>query len=155
MGTAVGLMAGLKAAGLHSQVVSVRAASAKTANRRKMIKLFDKTVNLLNTSDPSFPRFGLSADEIDLRDDWFGRDTELYTAHESGARKHLEESEGVELDDLYTAKAFACLVNDAEKGDLRDKTVLFWHTYDPGDFSDIISTLDYHELPRRFHSYFE
>jgi D-cysteine desulfhydrase len=155
MGTAVGLMVGLKAAGLHSQVVPVGTASAKTANRRKMIRLFNRTVNLLNISDPSFPRLGLSADEIDLRDDRFWRETELCTAHESGARKRLEESEGVELDDLYTAKAFTRLVNDAEKGDLRGKTVLFWHTYDPGDFSDIISTLDYHDLPRCFHSYFE
>jgi hypothetical protein len=44
---------------------------------------------------------------------------------------------------------------DARSGRLRDRTVLFWNTFNSRDFSDEISGLDYHELPRPFHRYFE
>jgi len=52
-------------------------------------------------------------------------------------------------------KAFASLIDDAEKQDLKKKVVLFWNTYNSKDFSDIITTVDYHQLPRYFHRYFE
>jgi hypothetical protein len=52
-------------------------------------------------------------------------------------------------------KAFAPLIDDAEKQDLKKKVVLFWNTYNSKDFSDILTTVDYHQLPRYFHRYFE
>jgi len=67
----------------------------------------------------------------------------------------MEKNEGIRLDSTYTGKAFACLLDDAGKGYLRDKIVLFWNTYNSRDFSDVIATVGYHRLPRGFHRYFE
>jgi len=52
-------------------------------------------------------------------------------------------------------KTFASLIDDAEKQDLKKKVVLFWNTYNSKDFSDTLTTVDYHQLPRYFHRYFE
>jgi len=62
---------------------------------------------------------------------------------------------GIKLDGTYTGKAFASLIDDAQKQNLKNKVVLFWNTYNSKDFSDIISTIDYHQFPRYFHRYFE
>ncbi len=155
MGTAVGLILGLKAANLGSRVISVRAVDEKTANPRKMTELFDKTARLLHSLDPAFPKLELPANDIDIRHGFYGRKNALFTQRGMEAKKRIERSEGIELDEVYTERAFACLMGDAEKGYLRDKVVLFWNTYDSRDFSDAIANVDYRCLPRCFHRYFE
>ena len=55
MGTAAGLMLGLKAAGLGSRVVAVRVVPPVVANSGKLAALFDETLTLLRGLDPSFP----------------------------------------------------------------------------------------------------
>ena len=49
----------------------------------------------------------------------------------------------------------AALIHDARQGHLQDKTVLFWNTLNSRDFSSEIAGMDYHDLPRCFHRYFE
>jgi 1-aminocyclopropane-1-carboxylate deaminase/D-cysteine desulfhydrase-like pyridoxal-dependent ACC family enzyme len=55
MGTAAGLILGLRAAKLDSRVVSVRVTSEKFVNTRGMIKLISNTNSLLHSLDASFP----------------------------------------------------------------------------------------------------
>lgn len=63
--------------------------------------------------------------------------------------------EGIKLEGTYTGKTLAALIDDAKNGKLQRSTVLFWNTLNSRDFSDAISNLDYHDLPRCFHRYFE
>jgi hypothetical protein len=67
----------------------------------------------------------------------------------------MKSKEGIKLDGTYTGKAFSALMDDAKKQNLRDKVVLFWNTYNSKNFSDVIATLDYRQLPKNFHRYFE
>ena len=154
-GTTVGLMLGIKAANLKSHVVSVRAVDRKPAEPQKMAKLFRETASLLHSQDPSFPELDCSDDEMDMRHDFFGQGYAYPTDEGLKAASILAKAEGIELDTTYTAKAFACLLDDAGKGKLRDKVVLFWNTYNSRDFSGTIANVDYHNLPRGFHRYFE
>ena len=55
MGTAVGLTLGLKAADLKCRVVAVRVIGERSANARKMARLFHDTASLLRRLDPAFP----------------------------------------------------------------------------------------------------
>jgi hypothetical protein len=55
----------------------------------------------------------------------------------------------------YSSKAFAAVIDDAGKGILKDKTILFWNTYNSRDLSSLTADLDYHVLPRGFYRYFE
>ena len=67
----------------------------------------------------------------------------------------MRECEGIKLDGTYTGKALAALKHDTKGESLRGKVVLFWNTLNSKDFSDAISDVDYRDLPRRFHRYFE
>ncbi len=155
MGTTVGLMLGLKAANLKSRVVCVRAVDEKTANVRKVLKLLYKTNSFLHLMDPSFPKFEFAENDIDIRHGFLGQGYALPTKEGMEAMAQMEGKEGIKLDEIYDGKAFAALIDDVKKQDLRDKVVLFWNTYNSRDFSDVITTADYHQMPRCFHRYFE
>lgn len=155
MGTAVGLMLGLKAANLKSRVISVRVANEEFANVRKMLKLIYETNSFLHSLDPSFPNFEFSDKELDIRHGFFRQRYTPLTEEVMQAVTRMEKKEGIKLDTTYTGKTFAALIDDAKKQDLRDKVVLFWNTYNSRDFSDAITTVDYRQLPRCFHRYFE
>ena len=155
MGTAAGLTLGLRAAKLNSRVVAVRVTSEKFVNTRGMIPLINKANSLLYSLDASFPRFEFSATDVDIRHDYFGKRYALFTKEGMEAVSLMRECEGIKLDGTYTGKALAALKHDAKSGSLRGKAVLFWNTLNSKDFSDAISDLDYHGLPRCFHRYFE
>jgi hypothetical protein len=60
------------------------------------------------------------------------------------------------LDGTYTGKTFAAVIADAgEQKIKKDDVVLFWNTLNAKNFSDEIEDIDYHELPKAFHRYFE
>ena len=155
MGTAVGLELGLRAVNLRSQVVPVRVVGHKFANARKMVRLFHKTNSLLHSLDPTFPEYGFREEEAGLRHGFYGREYARFTEEGVGAVTRMAESEGIRLEGTYTGKALAALLSDAEKGDVKDKVVLFWNTHNARDFSEAIADVDYHQLPKAFHRYFE
>jgi 1-aminocyclopropane-1-carboxylate deaminase/D-cysteine desulfhydrase-like pyridoxal-dependent ACC family enzyme len=155
MGTAAGLTLGLRAAKLGSQVVSVRICGEKFVNIRAMLRLISKTNSLLSSLDASFPKFEFSETDIDIRHDYVGRRYALFTEEGMEAVSLMRECEGIKLDGTYTGKTLAALKHDARNSGLRGKAVLFWNTLNSRDFSDDISGLDYHDLPRPFHRYFE
>lgn len=154
MGTAVGLAIGFRAAGMRSRVVAVRAAEEEQVGPDRILRLFDGTVRLLHSADPAFPRVELAEDCLDVRHEYYGRQHSLGGRAEE-ARGRILSAEGIELDPRYTGKSLDCMLEDWERGQLRDRTALFWNTYDSRDMSDIIAGVDYRRLPRSFHRYFE
>jgi len=155
MGTAVGLVLGLKAAGLKTRVVPVRVVPTKTANPTKFATLFNETNALLHAAEPAFPIYELPEDEVGMVHDFFGSGYGALTKEGLQAIRWVGESEGIKLDVTYTGKTFAALIDAAQKGELTDQVVLFWLTLNSRDFSDVIEGVDHHELPRCFHRYFE
>ena len=155
MGTAVGLTIGLKAAGLKTRVVSVRVADVKYANKEKFVRLFKKTLALIHSMDSSFPRVEITDDEVDIRHDFFGGQYARFTEHGMAALNLVAKSEGFRLDGTYTGKAMAALIDQVRGHGTRNEVILFWNTYNARDFYDAIDGIDYHQLPRCFHMYFE
>ncbi len=155
MGTAAGLILGLRAARLGSRVVSVRICGEKFVNTRAMIRLINKTNSLLCSLDASFPKSKFSETDVDIRQDYAGNRYALFTDEGMEAVSLMKGCEGIKLDGTYTGKTLAALEHDAKNGSLRGKAVLFWNTLNSRDFSDDISSLDYHVLPHSFHRYFE
>jgi 1-aminocyclopropane-1-carboxylate deaminase/D-cysteine desulfhydrase-like pyridoxal-dependent ACC family enzyme len=155
MGTAVGLMLGLKAADLKSKVIPVPIVPERFASARKALKLFEETNSLLHSVDPSFPRFEVSESDIDLRHGFLGQGYAHFTEEGMEAVNLMREAEGIKLEGTYTGKTLAALIRDAKEQNLRDKVVLFWNTYNSRDLSDVTATVDYRQLPRCFHRYFE
>jgi len=154
-GTAVGLMLGLRAAGLKTHVVSVRVVDEKFGNKEKFIKLFRKTLELIRSIDSTFPHMKIADDEIDIEHNFFGEQYAGFTEQGMTAVNLVTKSEGIKLDGTYTGKAMAALIDRVRNHSLRNQVILFWNTYNARDFSGNIKGVDYHLLPRRFHRYFE
>jgi 1-aminocyclopropane-1-carboxylate deaminase/D-cysteine desulfhydrase-like pyridoxal-dependent ACC family enzyme len=125
MGSAVGLAIGLERAGLRTQVVAVRASNRPTSSWAKVAALHADTVAWLVAREPSWPRVPLRKDRLVIEDGFLGAGYALPTA--AGARATaVAKAHGIDLDDTYTAKAFAALLA-RERGAWR--RVLFWHTH--------------------------
>jgi len=155
MGTAAGLILGLRTMKNKTKVVAVRVNSDRFVNVKGLIKLIYKTNAMLSSLDPSFPRLDFSEHDVDIRHNFFGKQYALFTKEGMEAVALMEQYGKIKLEGTYTGKAFAALVDDAKKSSLRAKVLLFWNTYNSLDFSDDIAAIDYHQLPRCFHRYFE
>ena len=59
----------------------------------------------------------------------------------------IAASAGIKLETTYTGKAFAAMVADGRRGELRRAQVLFWDTYnsapmpEPGDIAELPQVL--------------
>ena len=155
MGTSVGLMLGFRAAGLKSRIVSVRVVDEKFGNKEKFIKLFRKTMELILSLDPSFPLVEITDDDVDIRHNFFGEQYARFTKQGMEAVGLVAKLEGIRLDGTYTGKAMAALIDQVRTHGSINEVTLFWNTYNARDFSDTIKGIEYHQLPRCFHRYFE
>lgn len=155
MGTSVGLMIGLKAAGLKSQVIPVRVIEEKMASVKKMMQLAGKTGSLLCKLDPSFPAINFTKNDFIVRNNCLGPGYARFTEKAVGAADLMRKEAGIILNGTYSAKAFSAILDDADKRILQDKIVLFWNTYNSRDLSAATAGLDYRSLPKEFHRYFE
>jgi D-cysteine desulfhydrase len=155
MGTAVGLALGLRAAGLRSQVVAVRVVEDRWAGWKALTKLHSRTGAFLRSIDPTFPTEELRPSALMIREGFLGDGYGHFTRAGADAARLLLETEGVELDGTYSAKAFAALCEDARSGGLAGEPVLFWDTNNSRPLSAAAAAVDRHELPPAFHHYFE
>ena len=155
MGTAAGLLLGLRTLNSKTKVVAVRVNSERFVNVKGLIKLIYKTNSLLSSMDPSFPNFDFRDTDVEIRQGFFGNQYALSTEAGMEAMSLMNRYGAIKLDGTYTGKTFAALIDDAKKLNLRNKVILFWNTYNSVDFSEIIAAIDYHVLPQSFHRYFE
>ena len=159
MGTVVGLMLGFKAAGLKSQVIGIdnggHILGRKIATPPHMAKLFRETNDLLRSLDPSFPVFEISESAFHIRAGYERQKDSLMTSAGVQAMAQAKELANLQLDEMFTANSFAALLADGESGNLQDKTIVWWNTYNSRDFSSQIKSGDYHKLHKSFHRYFE
>ena len=154
-GTAVGLILGLRIAGLKTRVIPVRVTDERFASPTVMLKLCRETNALLHERDSTFPEITFTEDDFAMRHDCFGEKYALYTEESVAACKLIREKEGIPLEGTYTGKALAALIKDVRNGVLANQTALFWDTYNSHDVSGLIELVDYHQLPETLHHYFE
>lgn len=155
MGTCVGLLLGIAAAGLRSQVVAVRVTTAPYTTPAKARKLYARTLGLLRRADSGFPVIPFPEKQFTLRDEFLGEGYARPTEAGGAAVRSVQALEGVSLEGTYTGKALACLLADGASGALEEEQVLFWNTYNSHAQEAAIINIDYHQLPEDFHRYFE
>ena len=127
MGSAAGLIVGLRAVGLRTRVVAVKTTFWVTdARLRGQILL---TARYLRSIDESFPLVGFGFNDHSIEHGQYGFAHAHPTKEATLAIELVREHAGIQLDRTYTGKAFAALIDDAPK--LSRKVVLFWNSYDP------------------------
>ncbi|MDP3889548.1 MAG: pyridoxal-phosphate dependent enzyme [bacterium] len=181
LGTTVGLLLGIKATGLKTKLMPVGSMSISdlalyiksmgsrtkhillgsapisdlTLVKNYIISLFQETNQLLIDNDPSFSRFDITEDEINIVEHFSGDDYGLFTPEAQSACKLLFETEGVALDGTYTGKTFAALLDSLVTKKHKNQVILFWDTFCDNQYDDLITFQDYKKLPVVFHAYFK
>jgi 1-aminocyclopropane-1-carboxylate deaminase/D-cysteine desulfhydrase-like pyridoxal-dependent ACC family enzyme len=154
MGTAAGLLLGLRAAGLNARVVGVRVVPTVVGNEEKFWVLFQQTNSLLHDADPSFPLIDAGAADITVTHDFFGQEYGLFTKEAVEAIRTVNDTDAVQLDGVYTGKAFAAFTQHARVKPAGE-AALFWLTRNSRPFPPEAMSADYHLLPPAAHHYFE
>jgi len=152
MGTAMGLLLGLKAAGIKTNLQAVRAVPTYVAGMDKCHLLFNQTNELLREMDPSFPSCTLEQEDLTIRQEYFGEKYGMFTPEAVAAVTLLKESDGIILDGTYTGKAGAAFLADIRSN--MDGPVLFWNTKNSRPLPPEVMAADYRLLPVPLHCYF-
>ncbi|BCL33919.1 1-aminocyclopropane-1-carboxylate deaminase/D-cysteine desulfhydrase [Nostoc sp. MS1] len=154
MGTAVGLVLGLKAVGLKTKVIGVRVVEAQFANEKKMVNLLNHTNSLLQSLDPTFPTLKITGNDFSIRQQFFGKEYAQFTESGLEAIALMNDYEHISLDGTYTGKAFAALVHDIRQENIKRKVILFWNTYNSRNLPSPSIGKDFYQLPQALHRYF-
>jgi D-cysteine desulfhydrase len=155
LGTASGLHLGCRLAGLKTRVIAVRVYEEWLCNPGNMAGLINRTCAYLRKLAPDVPQVCVSDDDVALLDGYFGRKYALFTEEGMQAVSMMRDLEGITLEGTYTGKALAGALDYSRRQGWQDKTILFWNTHNSVDLSAQADEVDYHELPRSFHRYFE
>jgi D-cysteine desulfhydrase len=127
-GTAAGLAAGLRIAGLRTRVLGVVVNDRTPVDARTVARLASRTLALLRRrgADPGVK--AVAAADLSSERAWLGAGYGHRTPAAEHARDLARRREGLVLDPVYTAKAMAALIALRERGSF-DGPVLYWHTY--------------------------
>jgi D-cysteine desulfhydrase len=130
-GTAAGLVAGLRIAGLRSRVVGVVVNDRTPVDARTVVRLANRTLALLRKRGADADVTPVLPGDLDSERAWLGAGYGHRTEAAEHARDLARRREGLELDPVYTAKAVAALMDLRERGAFGAGPVLYWHTYGP------------------------
>jgi 1-aminocyclopropane-1-carboxylate deaminase/D-cysteine desulfhydrase-like pyridoxal-dependent ACC family enzyme len=120
-GTAAGLTAGLRLAGLSTKIVAIRCVDSVVCNRSRIAGLANRVLARLGSS------LSVRAGEITLV---APREKSRYAEPLAEAHALIESfhgDEGIWLDTTYTTKVVQAMAEQLRF--LRDKTILYWHTF--------------------------
>ena len=122
--THAGLALGAKIHRVKTRVVGVNVGAYETKWLKEvMTKSADDTSKMIGADAT------LKANEIDVRDDYAGRDYGIPTKASNDAVRLAARTEALVLDPVYTSKAMAGLVDLVRRGEFkRDDNVCFVHT---------------------------
>lgn len=157
-GTMAGLSLGCMLGGLDDvDVIGVRVAASnlgpiKIASPDVVRSLMVKTYRLLKDVSSEVPDVNLARLPRVL-DGYFGKGYGYPTDEGIAAMRFMRENHGIDLDPTYTSKAFAAVLDLAKAN--AGGPILYWHTYNSVDLSSEAGSVDYHDLPREFHAFFE
>jgi D-cysteine desulfhydrase len=162
MGTTAGLLLGIKLAGLKTKVRAIKVTKTEKYNKQNLFALITDAHEFMYALDNKVPFWGSWTMSQSLRDRIFFRglcDVSIYDAFvgegyayptELGqeAQRIFMELENITLDQTYTAKAAAALIDDCRNQRVpKDAVILFWNTYCSYEYPDLLEKVDQRFLP--------
>jgi D-cysteine desulfhydrase len=128
-GTAAGLLAGLKLAGLRSQLVCVLVNDLVRVNTHTVARLARRTLRLLARHGVDTRQVDITPKEVEIRRGWLGPGYGHFTPAADRATALFDTRQGIQVEPVYTAKAAATLLDLNARGAFGEGPVLYWHTY--------------------------
>ncbi|MGD0854744.1 MAG: pyridoxal-phosphate dependent enzyme [Dehalococcoidia bacterium] len=148
-GTMAGLLVGTRLAGMKTRVVGVRVAEFWITRPENIVHLANNMMALLRSRDKSIPPLKFSLDDVHVIHDFFGSEYGRVTPEGRAAMELLWETEKIKLELTYTAKTFAAMLDFIQKHpELKNAPLLYWHTYNAVDFTQVLlEDHDHTKLP--------
>lgn len=160
-GTAAGLIAGCKLLGLKSKVHVVAIYTSLTSNPWAVMKNANKVIKYLRKKDNSIPNIKVNEDDFVFITGYLGSGYGIKTSRGQNAVDKVFELEGhrndFKLETSYTGKAMAAMFDYLKQEENKNKTILFWNTYNSNDLDKYLkkTNFEYKKLPKKFHKFFE
>lgn len=131
-GTVAGLHLGLTLAGLtDTRVIGVVVNDTLRLDHRSITSLARRAAHLLQRRGASVHPSSVPADRLLLLRDWLGQGYGHPTDEGADALRLARDTEGLDLEPVYTAKAVAALLDLHSGGRLPDGPALYLHTNGP------------------------
>jgi len=156
MGSVAGLVLGLAAAELPTEVHAVRVADNDFTNPAILDRLMRKTAVLLNRFDPAFDANAADRVRLHWRDDFFAGGYAVFDDSITDAVSFASDELNLSLETTYTGKAMAALLHDLQQPEYEGETYLFWNTHSSRRLpvsADMPETL--RNIPEDFLRYYE
>ncbi len=154
-GTAASLALGVRALGMPTKVKAGRVSDLAYASFTKARQLARQAAGILAPYEPAFAGADIGPENLEVLHDCIGEGYACFreTAWPpSGSSRRPAAS-------FWTAPTPARprppWSHDARAGLLKDKTVLFWNSYNSVKIEQKTRGVDYRTLPRKYHRYFE
>ena len=129
-GTAAGLAAGLRLAGLHTRVVGIVVNDKTPVGADVVAKLANRTIGLLRRRGADVAGTRIEPTDLDAEPGFLGAGYGHRTAEAERTRADAAALEQLPLDPVYTAKAMTGLLALRAEGGLGAGPVLFWQSHD-------------------------
>jgi D-cysteine desulfhydrase len=158
-GTSAGLTLGCELAGLKTKIKAIQVSDQRFVSKSVILKLAKKSNKHLRKFDSSVPDISIEQLEQRLEVDsrYFGGSYGITTDKGKQAVELIKKSDGICLETVYTGKALSGLIDfiQTHRDSLEGKNLLFWNTFSSVDHSKEINEMDYHNLPKNLHKYFD
>jgi D-cysteine desulfhydrase len=153
-GTMAGLVVGVRLCGLPTRVIGVSVTDRLFINRARIAHLANQTLALIGRYHPGTAGSPVVAEELTILDGYLGSGYGAVTDQAAHAVA-LAAQYGITLETTYSAKAFAALCQYAKEAPANSGPIVFWDTFNSHDLSAEAASVDYRDLPRAFHRFFQ
>jgi L-cysteate sulfo-lyase len=123
-GTQAGLVCGSILAKWSGEIIGISVGRGKDEQENMIISLVKETFDMLGID-----KTGRVEDKVSVDENYYGEGYRINTSAAGKAIKMFARHEGIILDEVYTGKAAAALLDYADRGELSDnQKILFIHT---------------------------
>jgi D-cysteine desulfhydrase len=161
VGTAAGLIVGCKLMKLKTKVHVVAVYTSLTSNPWAIKKNAKKVIKYLRKKDKSIPKIKITRSDFVFIRGYLGSGYAVKTLRSQNAVDKVNELEGhkrdFRLETSYTGKTMAAMLDYLKQEENKNKTVLFWNTYNSNDLDKYLkeTNFQYKRLPKKFHKFYE
>ena len=155
-GTVNGLLLGLALSKLDTKIIAV-AVEPETIPGfyvQQIKDLFALANQLLHSKDQNINLVDFPAQFIAINNKFSSPYYGAWTSQDQTTINLLQNLEKIKLEGTYSSKPFSAFLDDVQKQNITNKTVLIWNTYCDLDSNNQINKINYSKLPASMYYYF-
>lgn len=160
-GSSGGLIAGCKLSGLKTRVQPVEVGAHFINNKKNIARTSNKALDYLRKCDESVPNVIIEEKDFDLHLGYLGSEYGVKTKRGQEAVDKIGDLEGEEgdfsIETTYTGKAMAAMMDIVALPENKDKTFLFWNTYNSVNIDKYLKEIkfNYSKLSEGLQKYYD